>query len=68
MIELDGRLIGYIQYFEETDPDYRHAMIDIALHPTGATAAWAPMPCGPWPDTCSRDSLLMDLLAEELMS
>jgi len=32
-LELDGTLIGFIQYFEETDPDYRHAMIDIVLHP-----------------------------------
>jgi aminoglycoside 6'-N-acetyltransferase len=33
VIEVDGRLIGFIQYFEETDPDYRHASIDITLHP-----------------------------------
>ena len=33
VIEVDGRLIGFIQYFEEDDPDYRHAMIDITLHP-----------------------------------
>lgn len=33
VIERDGRLIGFVQYFEETDPDYRHAMIDITLHP-----------------------------------
>ncbi|HEX2117837.1 MAG TPA: GNAT family N-acetyltransferase, partial [Acidimicrobiales bacterium] len=33
VIERDGRLIGFIQYFEETDPDYRHAMVDIVLHP-----------------------------------
>jgi aminoglycoside 6'-N-acetyltransferase len=33
VIELDGRMIGYTQYFEETDPDYRHATIDITLHP-----------------------------------
>ncbi len=33
VVELDGRLIGFIQYFEETDPDYRHASIDVALHP-----------------------------------
>ncbi|MDQ3898147.1 MAG: GNAT family N-acetyltransferase [Actinomycetota bacterium] len=33
MIEVDGRLIGFIQYFEETDPDYRHASIDVTLHP-----------------------------------
>ena len=33
VVELDGRLIGFVQYFEETDPDYRHASIDVALHP-----------------------------------
>jgi aminoglycoside 6'-N-acetyltransferase len=33
VIELDGAMIGYIQYYEETDPDYRHAGIDITLHP-----------------------------------
>ena len=33
VIELDGRMIGYTQYFQETDPDYRHATIDITLHP-----------------------------------
>ena len=33
VIELDGHLIGFVQYFEETDPDYRHASIDIVLHP-----------------------------------
>ncbi len=33
VVELDGGLIGFIQYFEETDPDYRHASIDVTLHP-----------------------------------
>lgn len=33
VIELDGRLIGFIQYYEESDPNYRHAAIDIAVHP-----------------------------------
>jgi aminoglycoside 6'-N-acetyltransferase len=33
VIELDDRLIGFIQYFEEEDPDYRHASIDIVVHP-----------------------------------
>jgi aminoglycoside 6'-N-acetyltransferase len=33
VIELDGSLIGFVQYFEEPDPDYRHATIDIVLHP-----------------------------------
>jgi aminoglycoside 6'-N-acetyltransferase len=30
-IELDGELIGSIQYYEEPTPDYRHAAIDIFL-------------------------------------
>lgn len=33
IVELDAVLIGFIQYFEEADPDYRHASIDIVLHP-----------------------------------
>jgi aminoglycoside 6'-N-acetyltransferase len=33
VIEVEGTMIGYVQYFEETDPDYRHATIDITLHP-----------------------------------
>ncbi|HEY7034540.1 MAG TPA: GNAT family protein [Thermomicrobiales bacterium] len=32
-IELDGRVIGYIQYSEDNDPDYRRAGIDLFLHP-----------------------------------
>ena len=27
----DGELVGVVQYYEETDPDYRHAGIDIFL-------------------------------------
>jgi aminoglycoside 6'-N-acetyltransferase len=30
-IELDGEVVGAIQYAEEDDPDYRHAGIDIYL-------------------------------------
>jgi aminoglycoside 6'-N-acetyltransferase len=33
MVELDGRVIGLIQAYEEADPMYRHAGIDIVLHP-----------------------------------
>ncbi len=33
VIEVDGRMVGFIQYFEEDDPNYRYAMIDIVLHP-----------------------------------
>jgi aminoglycoside 6'-N-acetyltransferase len=30
-IEADSEVIGLIQYYEETDPDYRHASIDLFL-------------------------------------
>jgi aminoglycoside 6'-N-acetyltransferase len=33
VVELDGQLIGFVQYYEESDPGYRHAGMDIALHP-----------------------------------
>ncbi len=33
VVEADGEVIGLIQYWEETDPDYRHAALDISLHP-----------------------------------
>jgi aminoglycoside 6'-N-acetyltransferase len=33
-VEADGQVIGLVQYAEEDDPDYRHASIDISLHPT----------------------------------
>ena len=33
VVEHDGRVIGFIQYYEEDDPNYRHAGIDVALHP-----------------------------------
>ena len=39
-IEVDGRVAGLIQFWEETEPKYRHASIDIfvdpALHGQGA--------------------------------
>jgi aminoglycoside 6'-N-acetyltransferase len=33
VVELAGEVIGVVQYWEETDPEYRHAGIDIALLP-----------------------------------
>ena len=33
VVEHEGQLIGFIQYYEETDPNYRHAGIDVVLHP-----------------------------------
>jgi aminoglycoside 6'-N-acetyltransferase len=30
---LDGEIVGGIQWAEETDPDYRHATVDIYLRP-----------------------------------
>ena len=32
VIECDGVVVGLIQSFEELDPQYRHAGIDIAIH------------------------------------
>lgn len=34
VIEYDGRVVGAIQWGEETEPDYRHANIDIYLDPS----------------------------------
>jgi aminoglycoside 6'-N-acetyltransferase len=31
VIEVDGRVVGWIQWAEETEPDYRHASMDIYL-------------------------------------
>ena len=33
-VEVEGTVIGMIQFSEETDPDYRHASIDIFLDPS----------------------------------
>ena len=33
-IELDGRVVGLIEFFEEPTPRYRHATIDLFLDPT----------------------------------
>jgi aminoglycoside 6'-N-acetyltransferase len=33
MVELDGRVVGLIQAYEEEDPQYRHAGFDLSLHP-----------------------------------
>lgn len=32
-IEVDDQVVGSVQYFEEPAPDYRHASIDLFLHP-----------------------------------
>ncbi|GEL17730.1 GNAT family N-acetyltransferase [Pseudonocardia asaccharolytica DSM 44247 = NBRC 16224] len=32
-VELAGEVIGLVIFYEENDPDYRHAGLDIALHP-----------------------------------
>jgi aminoglycoside 6'-N-acetyltransferase len=32
-VEVDDQVVGLIQYLEENEPDYRHAGIDISLHP-----------------------------------
>jgi aminoglycoside 6'-N-acetyltransferase len=32
-VEVEGEVVGSIQYVEEPSPDYRHASIDVFLHP-----------------------------------
>jgi aminoglycoside 6'-N-acetyltransferase len=32
LIELDGEVVGVIEFSEEDDPEYRHASIDLAIH------------------------------------
>ena len=32
VIQQAGNTVGYIQYYEENDPMYRHAQIDVSLH------------------------------------
>ena len=32
-IEHDGEPVGFVGFWEESEPDYRHAGIDISLHP-----------------------------------
>jgi len=32
VIEVDGELAGWLGFFEEADPGYRHASIDLSLH------------------------------------
>ena len=34
VIEVDGRLVGWIQWCEQVDPMYRHAGIDLYVDPT----------------------------------
>ena len=33
VIELDGRVVGWVQWQAEEDPDYRHAGMDISIRP-----------------------------------
>ena len=33
LVDLGGEVVGLCQYAEEDDPDYRHASVDLALHP-----------------------------------
>jgi aminoglycoside 6'-N-acetyltransferase len=32
VVEHGGEVIGFIQYSEELEPDYRHASIDVSVH------------------------------------
>lgn len=80
-IMLDGAVVGLIQSWEERDPDYRHAGIDIAVDPAAdnAVAIRCYTKVGFRPVGVLRayerdpnastwhDGLLMDLLASDLV-
>lgn len=55
-IELDGILIGSIQYAEEDDPDYRHASIDLFVDATHQGHGLAGMPSRLWRATSSMSA------------
>jgi aminoglycoside 6'-N-acetyltransferase len=38
----DGEIVGYVQYAEENEPDYRHAGIDIFFGPAGRGHGFGP--------------------------
>ena len=79
VIELDGRVVGWIQWSAEDEPDCRYATIDIYLDPAAdnEAAIRCYLKVGFRPvgirrrsergsDGSWHDGLLMDLLAEEL--
>ena len=41
-IVVAGQIVGYVQYAEETDPDYRHASVDIFLGDEGRGRGYGP--------------------------
>jgi aminoglycoside 6'-N-acetyltransferase len=51
-IVADNVVQGVIQAWEESDPDHRHASIDLALHPLAQGRAWGRKRSGSWRVTC----------------
>jgi aminoglycoside 6'-N-acetyltransferase len=45
-IEVDGKVAGLIQFWEEPEPKYRHASIDLFLDPALHGQGLAPRRCG----------------------
>ena len=56
VIEHEDRVVGWIQSHEETDPDYRHANIDIYVDPAVHNGGSAPTRCGRLRSTCASTS------------
>ena len=53
VVEHEGQLIGFIQYYEEDDPSTGTPGSTSPCTPTGAVRAWAPTRSGPSPGTSS---------------
>ena len=50
---VDGAVVGYIQAVEETEPDFRHAGIDLFLATDAQGRGLGPRPSAHWPCTSS---------------
>lgn len=54
IVERGGESIGFIQYYEETDPMYRHAAVDIALRSGWIGRGFGVTRCERWLPIYSR--------------
>lgn len=55
-IEHSGRLVGAIQWYAETEPDYRHASLDVFLDPAVRGTGLGGTRSAPWYGTWSTST------------
>ncbi len=59
-VELEGALVGMVQFEEEHTPRYRHAAIDLFLDPPCTGVGSAPRSCFVWRGCCLRSAATTD--------